>query len=277
MNAVLAYVNASDLRVSGRVRGWMPPRWIRLWMLWATRLGDGWLWLAAGLVLWRAGRFHRIWPPPRSPGGPTSRSGLKRRRRRRPGEDTLAGPPGAFGLRGTGSQTDSPSSGTDERLRAATVMASRSPPPRPRRRRRSAAASQVILGLHYLSDVVAGSLLGVSSASRLTPLVRGWRSHPPSRAGGRAAARAVSAAAGRPFSGRRLRDAPAEHLPRRWRGARRRDAPHHSPPRLVSRINSEFTAASCSRHALRLTGGRMVSSVGLREARDGPGGTEGRS
>jgi undecaprenyl-diphosphatase len=48
---VLSYVVASDDRVTGRIVRCRPPRWVRLWMLWATRLGDGWLWLAVGLVL----------------------------------------------------------------------------------------------------------------------------------------------------------------------------------------------------------------------------------
>ena len=44
--SVLAYVLASDDRLSDRVLAWRPPRWVRVWMLTATRLGDGWLWLA---------------------------------------------------------------------------------------------------------------------------------------------------------------------------------------------------------------------------------------
>lgn len=33
------------------VNGWRPPRWFRVWMLCATRGGDGWLWYTMGLVL----------------------------------------------------------------------------------------------------------------------------------------------------------------------------------------------------------------------------------
>lgn len=53
--SVLSYVLASDDRVSGRVVSWRPPRWVRLWMLWATRLGDGWLWLVLALALAASG------------------------------------------------------------------------------------------------------------------------------------------------------------------------------------------------------------------------------
>jgi undecaprenyl-diphosphatase len=53
--SVLSYVAASDDRVSGRVVAWRPPRWVRLWMLWATRAGDGWLWGVMALLLAAAG------------------------------------------------------------------------------------------------------------------------------------------------------------------------------------------------------------------------------
>jgi len=49
--SVLAYVLASDDRLSGRILEWRPPRWVRVWMLTATRLGDGWLWLATAALL----------------------------------------------------------------------------------------------------------------------------------------------------------------------------------------------------------------------------------
>jgi len=31
-----------------------PPRWLRLWMIWATRAGDGWLWAGAGIAVGRS-------------------------------------------------------------------------------------------------------------------------------------------------------------------------------------------------------------------------------
>jgi undecaprenyl-diphosphatase len=34
-----------------RVNGWRPPRWFRIWMMCATRGGDGWLWYTMGLFL----------------------------------------------------------------------------------------------------------------------------------------------------------------------------------------------------------------------------------
>jgi undecaprenyl-diphosphatase len=46
-----------------RVNRWMPPRWMRLWMVAATRGGDGWLWYAVGLAVGLDGgpqRFHAL-------------------------------------------------------------------------------------------------------------------------------------------------------------------------------------------------------------------------
>lgn len=41
---VLNYIEAGDHRVMNRMHSWRAPRWIRLWMICATRGGDGWLW-----------------------------------------------------------------------------------------------------------------------------------------------------------------------------------------------------------------------------------------
>ena len=46
-----------------RVNRWHAPRWIRLWMLCATRGGDGWLWYAMGAVILLfggPGRFRAV-------------------------------------------------------------------------------------------------------------------------------------------------------------------------------------------------------------------------
>ena len=44
-------VEANDHRLMRRVNQWRAPRWMRLWMIAATRGGDGWLWYAMGLVV----------------------------------------------------------------------------------------------------------------------------------------------------------------------------------------------------------------------------------
>jgi len=40
----------SDDWVTGRVHRWRPPRWVQVWMVASTRLGDGWAWLVMIVV-----------------------------------------------------------------------------------------------------------------------------------------------------------------------------------------------------------------------------------
>ena len=48
--AMLATLAGSDFRLSARFHSWKPPRWFRIWMHWASRMGDGWIWLAIAPV-----------------------------------------------------------------------------------------------------------------------------------------------------------------------------------------------------------------------------------
>ena len=43
---MLEYITSRDRRVMLRVNSWRAPQWIRVWMICATRGGDGWLWYA---------------------------------------------------------------------------------------------------------------------------------------------------------------------------------------------------------------------------------------
>ncbi len=49
--AALRFVAAGDLRLMRSVNRWKPPMWLRLWMIWATRAGDGWLWASLGVLI----------------------------------------------------------------------------------------------------------------------------------------------------------------------------------------------------------------------------------
>ena len=48
---VWGYIENRDHRVMRRMNRWKAPRWIRYWMLAATRMGDGWLWYSLGAML----------------------------------------------------------------------------------------------------------------------------------------------------------------------------------------------------------------------------------
>jgi len=55
-----SYITVRDHWVMLRVNRWYAPRWIRVWMICATRGGDGWLWYALGLVLLLFGGEQRF-------------------------------------------------------------------------------------------------------------------------------------------------------------------------------------------------------------------------
>jgi undecaprenyl-diphosphatase len=60
---MIRMIAAGDRKLMRRVNHWLPPRWIRTWMVFASRAGDGWLWSALGLVVLSFGggeRFHAI-------------------------------------------------------------------------------------------------------------------------------------------------------------------------------------------------------------------------
>jgi undecaprenyl-diphosphatase len=54
-HAVLGFVTNQDLRLMQSVSRWRPPRWVRRWMIGATRAGDGCLWYMQGVVFLLAG------------------------------------------------------------------------------------------------------------------------------------------------------------------------------------------------------------------------------
>src|SRR5229473_4025067 len=56
---VWGYIQNRDYRVMRRVNRWKAPRWIRYWMIAATRIGDGWLWYGLGFILLIVGGPNR--------------------------------------------------------------------------------------------------------------------------------------------------------------------------------------------------------------------------
>jgi undecaprenyl-diphosphatase len=169
MNAMIAYVNQSDLRLSGRLKGWTPPRWFRVWMIWATRLGDGWLWLSTGLFLTLGGsQYHAVLSAIAVAAGLTNILVvlLKRRfRRHRPGDyapnPVLRASLGAQNL--AFDRFSFPSGHSMNAFAVATVLSLAFPAFGPAFIvvAASIALSRLILGQHFVSDVAAGSAIGV--------------------------------------------------------------------------------------------------------------------
>lgn len=49
--SMLQYISTRDHKIMRRVNKWPAPKWVRLWAIAATRAGDGWLWYLAGLAV----------------------------------------------------------------------------------------------------------------------------------------------------------------------------------------------------------------------------------
>src|SRR3954447_17658135 len=58
---MLEYISARDHRVMRRLNNWRAPRCIRLWMICATRGGDGWLWYAISFAIFLCGGPERFY------------------------------------------------------------------------------------------------------------------------------------------------------------------------------------------------------------------------
>jgi undecaprenyl-diphosphatase len=48
---MLHQISVREHSLMRRINGWRPPRWVRWWMLSATRGGDGWLWIGMALAI----------------------------------------------------------------------------------------------------------------------------------------------------------------------------------------------------------------------------------
>jgi len=169
MNALLAYVNDSDFRVNHRMVSWRPPRWFRLWMITATRLGDGWLWPLTGLLLLAGGgRGLDVLKAVATAGAVANcLLVLLKRRVRRPRPCELEPNPhfgAGYRPHFAGDAFSFPSGHSLNAFAVGTVIALGFPPLAPVAlvAAASIAASRVFLGLHFVTDVVAGAALGVA-------------------------------------------------------------------------------------------------------------------
>jgi undecaprenyl-diphosphatase len=160
---VRGLITKGDYSVMRRANNWEAPRWVRLYVLSATRGGDGWLWYAMGLAILLLGgktRFEAL-----GAAGLSSAfsvllgSQLKRlTSRRRPCQiaphcwATLL-PPDQFsfpsGHTMTAFAVAIPLSLFYPTLSIGLLFCAL-----------SIAMSRILLGMHFLSDVVAGALIG---------------------------------------------------------------------------------------------------------------------
>ena len=175
MGLVLTYIAHRDERLMRRVNRWQPPRWIRLWMLTATRGGDGWLWYGLGLAVLLLGgedRFRAV-----ASAGLALTAGiviflqLKRRiNRQRPCHRE----PHCWANLLPPDQFSFPSGHTITAFSTAVSLSMFYPGLAPGLLfcACSVALSRVMLGMHYLSDVVAGAAIGITLATGVVYLLR---------------------------------------------------------------------------------------------------------
>lgn len=161
--AVQQWIVTRDLSVMQRVNRWSAPRWLRLWMMAATRGGDGWLWYAMAFVIAIDGgpeRFRALAAALIAvSAGIALFIQLKRTcKRRRPCQiephcwATLL-PPDQFSF---------PSGHTITAFAVATSLSIFYPAMLVSLLfcALSVAASRVLLGMHFLTDVLAGAAIG---------------------------------------------------------------------------------------------------------------------
>ena len=160
---VWQYIEARDHRVMRQVNRWRAPRWLRIWMIWSTRLGDGWIWYSIGITLLLLGGEFRFAAFAASASAVAVTIALFRlmknaSKRKRPCQleahcwanglppDQFSFPSGhamsAFAIA-------VPLCIFYPQLQAALLTLSL-----------SIAISRVVLGMHFVSDVIVGSLVG---------------------------------------------------------------------------------------------------------------------
>jgi len=172
---MLNYISGRDHKLMRRVNRWSAPRWVRLWAVCATRAGDGWLWYAmAALILLFGGpeRFLAV-----AAAALSSAAGigifltLKRvTGRRRP----CAFEPHCWATLLPPDQFSFPSGHTITAFAVTGSLAAFYPDLAAGLYfcAVSVAASRILLGMHFLSDVLAGAGIGALLAYTASQLLR---------------------------------------------------------------------------------------------------------
>lgn len=174
---MLGYIIDRDQNLMRRVNQWRPPRWIRLWMLYATRAGDGWLWWAVGLMILLFGgpeRFYAIGASALAAGAGVALFRLVKKStgRRRP----CTFEPHCWANLLPPDQFSFPSGHTITAFTVAVSLSWFYPELAGLLLfcALSIALSRIVLGMHFLSDVVAGAAIGTGLAFAAVELAKSW-------------------------------------------------------------------------------------------------------
>jgi undecaprenyl-diphosphatase len=160
---MLGFISRRDYSVMRRLNHWQAPRLVRVWAMAATRAGDGWLWYAMGLIILLFGgeqRFMAVGCAAAAAGtGVLLFLRLKRvTGRQRP----CAIEPHCWATLLPPDQFSFPSGHTITAFSVAVTLAYFYPSLTAGLMfcAISIAASRVLLGMHFLSDVLAGMAIG---------------------------------------------------------------------------------------------------------------------
>jgi undecaprenyl-diphosphatase len=160
---VWEFILARDHQVMRKVHRWRAPRWLRYWMIASTRLGDGWIWYSVGIALLLFGGEMRFVAFAASASAEVATVVLfrvikKASKRKRPCQLeshcwSKILPPDQFSF---------PSGHAMSAFAVAVPLCILYPQLEPALLALSVsiAVSRVILGMHFVSDVVVGSLMG---------------------------------------------------------------------------------------------------------------------
>jgi undecaprenyl-diphosphatase len=173
--AMLTFIAHRDYNLMRKINRWPAPRWIRLWMLCATRGGDGWLWYGMGLIILLFGGEERFMAV--AAGALATGIGIalflrlkKATGRRRP----VAIEPHCWATLLPPDQFSFPSGHTITAFAVAVSLSLFYPTLAVGLLfcALSVAASRILLGMHFLSDVLAGAAIGTLLAFGCVHLVR---------------------------------------------------------------------------------------------------------
>jgi undecaprenyl-diphosphatase len=172
---MLTFIAHREHNLMRRINRWPAPRWIRVWMLCATRGGDGWLWYGMGLMILLFGGDDRFFAV--AAGALAAGVGIaiflrlkKATGRKRP----CALVPHCWATLLPPDQFSFPSGHTITAFAVAVSLSMFYPSLAIGLLfcAISVAASRILLGMHFLSDVLAGAAIGTLLAYGSVHLIR---------------------------------------------------------------------------------------------------------